>query len=191
MTVVRLFVQANPMVYVSQGGKFWVKTEQEGWQAQTPSATYGLDPMFLGDGTASRKYRQALQAVLQDQGHIYKRCAYTFRDDLPGDTFNLMDTSDWLDPEDGQHHVAFDILMASLCNGDEEAIDHIKRVVAWKRVNPEDSYTLPCCVHTGRQSALQPVCPADDYHIGRQDTQEVQRHHPGDDRSGVQREGAG
>jgi hypothetical protein len=53
-----------------------------------------------------------------------------------------MDTSDWLDPEDGQHHVAFDILVTSLCNGDEEAIDHIKRVVARKRVNPEDSYTL-------------------------------------------------
>jgi hypothetical protein len=73
-------------VYVSQGGKFCIKTEQEGWQAQTPSATYGLDPMFLGDCNASRKYRKALQAVLQDQGHIYKRCAYTFRDDLPGDT---------------------------------------------------------------------------------------------------------
>jgi hypothetical protein len=149
MAAVRLFVQANPMVYVSQGGKFWVKTDQEGWQAQTPSATYGLDPMFMGDGNASRKYRQALQAVLQDHGHIYKRCAYTFRDDLPSDTFNLMDTSDWLDPEDGQHHVAFDILMISLCNGDEEAIDHIKRVVAWKRLNPEDSYTLPCCVLYG------------------------------------------
>jgi ABC-type histidine transport system ATPase subunit len=52
---------------------------------------------------------------------------------LPSDTFNLMDTSDWLDPEDGQHHLAFDILMASLCNGDEEAIDHMKHVIAWKR----------------------------------------------------------
>ena len=149
IAAVRLFLQETPLVYVSSTGKYWVKTAANGWKPQTPSATYLMDPIFVGDGTTARKYRQALQMALQDNGLIYKECTYSFRDDLPTDTFNLMDQTDWLEPEDGKHHIVFDILLASLCNLDEVAVDHVKRVIAWKRICPHDSYALPCIVFFG------------------------------------------
>jgi hypothetical protein len=149
MAAVRLFLQQNPMVYVSGTGKYWIKTSINGWKPQSASATYLMDPMFIGDGRTANKYRQALQMVLQDDGLIYRECTYSFRNDLPSDTFNLLDQSDWLEPEAGRHHIAFDILLASLCNLDEAAIDHVKRVIAWKRICPQDSYALPCIVFFG------------------------------------------
>jgi hypothetical protein len=76
MAAVRLFVQQNPVVYVSSTGKFWVKTAISGWKPQSATATYLMDPMFVGDGTSARKFRQALQMVLQDDGLIYKECHY-------------------------------------------------------------------------------------------------------------------
>ena len=104
MAAVRLFLQQNPMVYVSGTGKYWIKTSINGWKPQSAPATYLMDPMFIGDGRTANKYRQALQMVLQDDGLIYRECTYSFRDDLPSDTFNLLDQSDWLEPEAGRHH---------------------------------------------------------------------------------------
>jgi hypothetical protein len=63
MAAVRLFLQQNPMVYVSGTGKYWVKTAINGWKPQSASATYLMDPMFVGDGRTASKYRQALQMV--------------------------------------------------------------------------------------------------------------------------------
>jgi hypothetical protein len=90
MAAVRLFLQQNPMVYVSGSGKYWVKTSINGWKPQSASATYLMDPMFVGDSRTASKYRQALQMVLQDNGLIYRECTYSFRGDLPSDTFNLL-----------------------------------------------------------------------------------------------------
>jgi Family of unknown function (DUF5906) len=149
MAAVRLFLQQNPMVYVSGSGKYWVKTSINGWKPQSASATYLMDPMFVGDSRTASKYRQALQMVLQDNGLIYRECTYSFRGDLPSDTFNLLDQSDWVEPEDGPPHIAFHILLMSLCNEDEAAVDHVKRVIAWKRTCPQDSYALPCIVLFG------------------------------------------
>jgi hypothetical protein len=47
MAAVRLFLQQNPLVYVSSTGKYWVKTAANGWKPQTPSATYLMDPCLL------------------------------------------------------------------------------------------------------------------------------------------------
>ena len=101
--------------------------------------------MFVGDSRTASKYPQALQMVLQDNGLIYRECTYSFRGDLPSDTFNLMDQSDWVEPEDGPPHIAFHILLTSLCNGDEAAIDHVKRVIAWKRTCPQDFHSAVHC----------------------------------------------
>jgi MFS_1 like family len=87
MAAVRLFLQQNPMVYVSGTGKYWVKTSISGWKPQSASTTYLMDPMFVGDSRTASKYRQALQMVLQDNGLIYRECTYSFRGDLPSDTF--------------------------------------------------------------------------------------------------------
>ena len=72
MGAVRLFIQQNPLVYVSSTGKFWCKTATNGWKPQSASATYLMDPMFVGEGSSARKYRQALQMALHDNGLLYK-----------------------------------------------------------------------------------------------------------------------
>jgi predicted P-loop ATPase len=58
----------------------------------------------------------------------------------------------WLQPSKGEYHEIFDLFIRSLGDDKQENMTHIKTVVAWKYLHPED-YSLPCLVIFGQGGA--------------------------------------
>lgn len=148
------FYSANEHVYyVRDVNKFYeYNPTEDRWYTYTPE----------GLRNGSRLVRAPLnfkvfQNLLEDEGKIFKTITYSVRPDADPHALNLIVKDAWIQPEEltltrTPNTKWFDYLMMALGNNDEKQIRHIKQVVAWKWLHPED-VTLPCLCFYGEGRA--------------------------------------
>src|SRR6478672_10136984 len=103
------------------------------------SAWFAIKPGHLGSHFpewSQPKFRVAVTMKLQERRWAYNDVTYSFRRDLPPDLLNLLDRSGWLEPDVGEHHWIFDVLVQSLGGIKAENIEHLKHVLAYKYLHP-------------------------------------------------------
>jgi hypothetical protein len=137
------FLDANPMREVLRLGCYFLQRADGSWFPVKPGHLAGHFPEW-----SQPKFRVAVTMKLQQRGWTYNDVTYSFRRDLPPDMLNLMDRSGWLEPDVGNYHWIFDVLMQSLGGNKAENTEHIKQVLAYKYLYPE-AYTLPCLMIHG------------------------------------------
>src|ERR1051325_2830849 len=97
--------------------------------------------------TWGEKFGRAVTNVMHDRGWNYLDCTYTYGT-CPKDTFNMLDRSRWIQPDVGEYHWLFDVLIQSLSGNKYENRDHLEHVLAYKYLHPW-VYTLPCLLIHG------------------------------------------
>jgi hypothetical protein len=137
------FLDANPMREVLRLGCYFLQRADGAWFAVKPGHLGGHFPEW-----SQSKFRVAVTMKLQERHWTYNDVTYSFRQDLPSDMLNLLDRSDWLQPDVGAYHWIFDVLVQSLGGNKAENIDHLQCVLAYKYLHPE-AYTLPCLMIHG------------------------------------------
>jgi hypothetical protein len=101
----------------------------------------------------STKFVDALVEVMYERKYNYLKATYSYRNDLPADTFNLLDKARWLQPIfDQPHSPLFDVLMQSLGGNKKANIEHLEHCIVSKYLYPETSYHLPCVLIHGEGS---------------------------------------
>lgn len=95
----------------------------------------------------SDKFAKAVTHCLRARGWAYLDATYTYAS-CPSDTFNMLDRSGWILPDEGEYHWLFDVLMQSLSGNKPENLEHLEHVLVHKYLNPW-AYTLPCLLIHG------------------------------------------
>ncbi|QCZ92180.1 DUF5906 domain-containing protein [Salinimonas iocasae] len=95
--------------------------------------------------------KQLLMMKLEERGALRKTVCISAKPQ-PNYVLNKFRKDHWVQPSKGEYHEIFDIFIRSLGDTKQENIDHIKEVVAWKYLHPED-YSLPCLVIYGQGGA--------------------------------------
>ena len=102
------FLDANPMREVLRLGCYFLKRTDGSWFPIKPGHLVNHFPEW-----SQPKFRVAVTMKLQERGWTYNDVTYTFRRDLPPDLLNLLDRSGWLEPDVGEYHWIFDVLVQS------------------------------------------------------------------------------
>lgn len=142
LAVAAEFLKANPMRYVAKTGCYFVKKLDGEWIPVKPVA---MKPRYSEWNLP--RFQLAITTLLQDAGQCYADVTYSFSE-VPRDILNLMDRSRWLEPEAGDYHWLFDVLMQSLGGGKQPNIEHLEHVITYKYMKPE-TFTLPCLMIHG------------------------------------------
>jgi len=135
------WLDEQPMHYSAAQGRFLMKCGSQ-WKFITPEAMKPYCPVW------DAKFANAIREKQSERGWLHVDVTYTFRDDLHPEIFNLMDRSGWVQPELGDHHWIFNVLMRSLGCGKTENINHLEHVIVHKFLHPE-CYLLPCLLIHG------------------------------------------
>tara|TARA_R110001599_G_scaffold160195_1_gene347915 strand:+ start:1794 stop:4343 length:2550 start_codon:yes stop_codon:yes gene_type:complete len=90
---------------------------------------------------------------MKSQGRCYLSVGLSVKGFKPYERkLNLFRNDNWLQPVEGDYHEVFDILIMSLGGNKEENMLHIKEVIGWKYLHPDD-YKMPVIVLSGEGGA--------------------------------------
>ena len=135
------------LAFVKSDNRYWVYLPQtKDWQSITESA------LRVDTRIDSLQNFKVLKQVLNSLGRVFTRKTYSFRPQPPGEVLNLLKTDHWLKPAPPTANTRFfDYILYSLGNGKPENILHIKQVIGWKYLHPEE-WQLPalCLFGQGR-----------------------------------------
>ena len=135
------------LAFVKSDNRYWVYLPQtKDWQSITESA------LRVDTRIDSLQNFKVLKQVLNSIGRVFTRKTYSFRPQPPGEVLNLLKTDHWLKPAPPTANTRFfDYILYSLGNGKPENILHIKQVIGWKYLHPEE-WQLPalCLFGQGR-----------------------------------------
>lgn len=137
----KAFLDKHPFRYIMKLGCYAKKVGSD-WVFFKPET---VRPRFAH---WDAKFARAVSQVMEQRGWSFDDATYSFRKDLPAGIFNMMDSSTWVQPEDGKHHFIFDVLMQSLGGGKAENIDHLEHVITYKYIH-QDCFMLPCLLIHG------------------------------------------
>jgi len=111
---------------------------------------------FVNDETFLKDEKDGIDIFLKymkSQGRVYLNIGLSVKGFKPFERkLNLFRNDNWLQPVEGEYHEVFDILIRSLGGNKEENMLHIKQVIGWKYLHPDD-YTLPVTVFSGEGGA--------------------------------------
>ena len=139
------FLDANPMWAVLRLGCFF-KRKLDG-----TAMPFRVDDLKRHHPEWNEKFAKAVTMRMEERGWTYNDVTYSFNE-VPADTLNLMDKSNWLKPQVGNYHWIFELLCYSIAGGKEENLDHLKHCIAYKYQHPE-AFTIPSLVIHGEGSA--------------------------------------
>lgn len=131
------FITQHPMRFVRKHNCYWMQNASGEWYPVKPMA------MSKSFGIWDADFGRAVTYVLEQKGWSgYANVTYSYRQDLPPDILNLLSTEGWLQPDVGEHHWIFDVLVRSLGGNKTENMDHLEHCLVYKCLHPE-AYTLP------------------------------------------------
>lgn len=128
----------NDIFFVADVGKYMMYRDDTGWKSYDKSDILRL--FCVTDGTL-------FDEILFNLKRTKRSSAMSF-ESVNEDILNFLSVGDWLQPEQGQHDVIFDILLDSLSNGKIENREHLEQCIVWKYLHPED-FSLPCITISG------------------------------------------
>ena len=135
------------LAFVKSDNRYWLYLPQaKDWQSIIETALR-VDPRI-----SSALAFKALKHILHELGRVYTRKTYSFRPQPPGEVLNLLKTDHWLKPGPVTDNTRFfEYVLYSLGNGKAENILHLKQVIGWKYLHPEE-WQLPalCLFGQGR-----------------------------------------
>jgi hypothetical protein len=106
------------------------------WLKHKTNSLPRSEPFLQAKGANKRLYE-----LLENTGRNLETVSFSPKP-TAGFSLNLFRKDHWLQPMVGEHHEVFDILLNSLGDLKEENILHLKQVIAWKYLYPDD-YHLP------------------------------------------------
>lgn len=122
------------------------KPDQGVWLDFKVAAFINRHPYLSGPGG-----KALLMTALSQRGGLRETVNISAKPQ-PEYVLNKFRKDHWVQPSKGEFHEIFDIFIRSLGDNKKENIDHIKQIVAWKYLHPED-YSLPCLVIFGEGGA--------------------------------------
>src|SRR5690348_9031636 len=135
------WLEANPLRECLKQRCYFVQKENRQW---IPAMRHNFGSHYP---IWSEKFGKAVTHVMAGRGWNHLDCTYTYGA-CPSDTFNMLDRSGWLEPDIGEYHWLFDVLMQALSGNKPENLDHLEHVLVYKFLHPQ-AYTLPCLLIHG------------------------------------------
>lgn len=136
------YLEDNDIYFVAKDDKYFLYDKvQQDWTFMSANALRTMDGRVR-----SQQAFQRLQEVMEAQGRMRTQKTYTFAD-VSSTILNMIRKERWLEPrfERTENTVFFDVLLRALGNDTEENIQHIKQVIGWKYLHPEDHQLPALC----------------------------------------------
>lgn len=139
------FVAQTPIYYVSRLDHYLIKDSEGRWCFLKYSAICRTYFLF-----SDSSFRAAFTLAMSNAGRNFLDCTYSLAP-TPPDKLNLLDITKWVQPEEGEYHWLFDMIIHSIGGGKPDNIRHLEQLIVWKYLHP-NCPTLPALVVNGEGS---------------------------------------
>jgi hypothetical protein len=138
---IRTWLKKNDYYYTHADATYWLYSprSEDPWSPHARSTLVNHDPRLDSRST----YFDLFTEVLQEDKRWFRNNARTFAK-VGSETLNMLRWN-FLQPQEGEPHWVFDMLLTSLAGGKRENIEHIEQVLVAKWNDPSN-YTLPTIV---------------------------------------------
>lgn len=139
------FVEQTPLYYVSRLDHYLMRDSEGHWCFLRYSAICRTYHQF-----SDSNFRAAFTLAMGNAGRNFLDCTYSLAK-TPPDKLNLLDITKWVQPEEGDYHWLFDLIIHSIGGGKADNIRHLEQLIVWKYLHP-NCPTLPALVINGEGS---------------------------------------
>ena len=138
-------IRSKDLYYVAESHHYMMYEKESGWKSYAPEAIHKLFNLLKANEKA------VFDDCLRAEDRMKEYTAISFNK-LGDNVLNFLSVEDWLQPQPGEYHPIFDVLVDSLAGGKQENRDHIEQCIVWKYMHPE-TYNLPCITISGAGGA--------------------------------------